>query len=205
MNLQRIHTISGIILLVFVLLHLGNHLVALKDVEDHLNMMEGIRPYYRNIFSETILLVAIAVQVYSGIYMFKRVKSRGNYNTLLQKWSGLYLAVFFIFHLSAVFAGRFLLNLDTNFYYGAAGLNSFPENVFFIPYYGLAIISIVFHAGTGFKNMITGRQIGNSLSAGNIVLLGLGVLLALITIYGLTGKFSGVEIPEPYHILTLEK
>lgn len=50
-----------------------------------------------------------------------------------------------VIHISAVFMGRYLFNLDTDFYFGVAGLNLFPLNLFFIPYYGLAIFSSFCH------------------------------------------------------------
>lgn len=205
MSYKRLHAFTGFIILVFVILHLGNHLAALKGVDQHLEVMRIIRPFYRNIFSESILLLAIAFQIYSGISMFKRLNAKGNKNLLIQKWTGLYLAVFFLFHLSAVFMGRLILHLDTNFYFGAAGLNSWPLSLFFISYYGLAILSIVLHAGNGIGSLLSGQSKNKSLSGRNILLLLLGASMAILIIYGLTGRFSGIEIPENYKVLTGKK
>jgi hypothetical protein len=40
------------------------------------------------------------------------------------------MALFLIIHVSAVLTGRFILHLDTNFYFGVAGINNFPFSLF---------------------------------------------------------------------------
>ncbi|EPR68631.1 hypothetical protein ADICYQ_2328 [Cyclobacterium qasimii M12-11B] len=108
--------------------------------------MNDLRIIYRNVIAETILLVTVATQIVSGIKLFlKKRKTKYDLFEKLQIWTGLYLAIFLVFHLSAVLFGRLVLELDTNFYFGVTGLNTFPLNLFFIPYYGLAIISFFGH------------------------------------------------------------
>jgi hypothetical protein len=101
---------------------------------------------YRNVFIETLLLAAVLVQIITGLWLFnKGRKWASTFFEKLQIWSGLYLAIFFLIHLSAVLGGRWVLHLDTNFYFGVSGLNTFPFNLFFIPYYGLAVMSFFGH------------------------------------------------------------
>jgi len=108
--------------------------------------MNDLRVVYRNIIAETILLFAVVIQFFSGIKLFlTKRKTVTNFYDKLQIWTGLYIAFFLLIHLSAVLSGKLILNLDTNFYFGVAGLNIFPLNLFFIPYYGLAIISFFGH------------------------------------------------------------
>jgi hypothetical protein len=108
--------------------------------------MHVLRNVYRNPVMEICLLLAVGVQIMSGIKLWipKRKTVTSTFDKL-QLWSGMYLAFFFIIHISAVLAGRFLLQLDTNFYFGVAGLNTFPLSFFFIPYYSLAIFSFFVH------------------------------------------------------------
>jgi len=144
--MKRVHHTSGLIITIFIILHLFNHLYSLFGIEAHLQMMDLLRLFYRNILIETILLLAILVQIISGITLFrKNRKTVVGFFEKLQIWSGLYLAFFLTFHLSAIFIGRLILDLDTNFYFGAAGINTFPFYFFFIPYYGLAILSFFGH------------------------------------------------------------
>jgi cytochrome bd-type quinol oxidase subunit 2 len=146
MNKRKIHFISGLTITIFIVLHLSNHLYGIFGAVKHIEIMLKLRHFYRNFFIETILILAVFVQIISGLVFFmeKRKKATNNFDKL-QIWSGLYLAFFFVFHLAAVFVGRFFLNLDTNFYFGVAGLNNYPSNLFFIPYYGIAIISLFGH------------------------------------------------------------
>lgn len=134
MTINKIHYISGLSITVFVGLHLFNHTLSIFGAERHIEMMNVLRHFYRNIFVETILLLAVLIQIISGLNLFKtNRKSAKSFFDKLHIGTGLYLAIFFIIHLSAVLTGRLVLNLDTNFYFGVAGLNSFPFNLFFIP------------------------------------------------------------------------
>ncbi len=146
MRIKTLHYISGLIISLFVGLHLFNHFCSIFGAVKHIEIMNSLRLIYRNIVIETVLLGAVGVQILSGFSLFK--KSRQMAVSTFEKlhiWSGLYMAIFFVIHISAVVGSRLFLNLDTNFYFGVAGLNSFPTNLFFIPYYGLAVFSFFTH------------------------------------------------------------
>src|SRR5690606_15574 len=146
MNLKRIHFITGLTISLFVGIHLFNHAYSILGADRHIELMTSLRLVYRNAIAETILILAVLVQMISGLTLFIRRRRQAVTNfDKLQLWTGLYLAVFLTIHLGAVFVGRLVLNLDTNFYFGVAGLNSFPTNLFFIPYYAFAIISFFGH------------------------------------------------------------
>jgi hypothetical protein len=170
--------------------------------DKHIEVMTTLRLFYRNIFVETILLLALATQVYSGLKLYKA--KRQTAKTFFEKlhiWTGLYLALFFIIHLGAVFAGRFFLQLDTNFYFGVAGLNNFPTNLFFIPYYGLAIISFFGHIAAIHSQKMQHTVFGlTAIMQSNLILV-FGICLTLVIFYGLTNHFQGVEIPIEYNVL----
>ena len=164
--------------------------------------MSTLRHFYRNFFAETILLLAVATQIYSGLNLFKT--KRKNAQTLFEKlhiWTGLYLAIFFVIHLSAVLAGRIILNLDTNFYFGVAGLNNFPTNLFFIPYYALAIISFFGHIAVIHDKKMKYPILGLSPNGQSFVILIFGLIFTIVIFYGLTNHFNGVIIPTEYNVL----
>ncbi|WP_341224956.1 hypothetical protein [uncultured Arcticibacterium sp.] len=164
--------------------------------------MNYLRHFYRNIFIETILLSAVLVQIFSGLKLFKsKRKTANSYFEKLHIWTGLYLAIFFIIHLGAVLGGRFILKLDTNFYFGVAGLNTFPFSLFFIPYYALAIISFFGHVA-GIHNKKMKHTIFSLTPYGQSkAILIFGVCLTLVILYGLTNHFAGVKIPTEYNTL----
>ncbi|WP_103867385.1 hypothetical protein [Aquimarina sp. I32.4] len=119
----------------------------------------------------------------------------------LQLWSGVYLVFFFVFHLGAVFIGRFILNLDTNIYFGVAGLNTFPHYLFFAPYYGLAIISFFGHLSSIHRMKVKSILLEIKPSKQAYIILFSGIILSFILLYGLTNGFNGIEIPTEYHIV----
>jgi len=164
--------------------------------------MNSLRIFYRNIFVETILLCAVFVQIFSGLTLFKanRKTATSNFDKL-HIWTGLYLAIFFVIHLSAVLGGRLFLNLDTNFYFGVAGLNSFPLNLFFIPYYALAIISFFGHIACIHNKKMKQNIFGITPDGQSKAILIFGICLTTVILYGLTNHFNGVNIPTEYNIL----
>jgi len=200
--MKKIHYISGITITIFVVLHLFNHVYSLFGAAAHIELMNDLRILYRNAVSETILIFAVVVQVVSGAKLFlQKRKSAKTFFDNLQIWSGCYLAFFLVFHLSAVLIGRYILDLDTNFYFGAAGLNTFPLNLFFVPYYTLAITSFFGHISAIHSKKMESNFIGLEPAKQSAIILIFGMVLAVVILYGLTNGFSGIEIPKAYDIM----
>lgn len=199
---RKIHRFSGLLISVFIGMHLINHLSAVFGPGDHIDLMNKLRPFYRNLFAESFLVVAIAIQLVSGFKAFRvNRKMATSFFEKIQVWTGLYLAVFLVFHLSAVFGGRIILGLDTNFYFGVAGLNTFPFNLFFIPYYALAIISFFGHLSAIHNNKMRYSVAGIKPNGQARFIFMIGVVVTLVIFYGLTNGFAGVVIPIEYNIL----
>ena len=202
MSIKKLHFFTGLTITIFVGIHLFNHVWSIFGAEAHLELMNVFRLFYRNTFVEIVLLTAVLIQIISGIKLF--IISRKNVVSRFEKlriWSGMYLALFFIIHLSAVLGGRFILNLDTNFYFGVAGLNTFPFNLFFVPYYGLAIISFFGHIAAIHAKKMQNYVLGLTTQQQSKVILAFGIALTLLIFYGLTNGFKGVEIPKNYQVL----
>lgn len=199
---RKLHHYGGVIITVFVVMHLVNHIMSIFGAAEHIDYMHTLRPFYRNPIAESILLLAVSFQIYSGTKLFirKRTLAQSGFERL-QIWSGLYLAFFFIIHLSAVFVGRKLLDLDTNFYFGVAGLNTFPLNLFFIPYYILAITAFFGHIAAIHNKKMTTSILGLNPSSQSKIILFFGVLLSIFILFGLTNYFQGVTIPHEYNVL----
>jgi len=202
MTIRKIHYLSGLTITIFVGLHLFNHVSSIFGADIHIEIMNSFRLIYRNIFVEIILFSAVLVQILSGLKLFttNRKTATSNFDKL-HIWTGLYLAVFFIIHLSAVLGGRFFLNLDTNFYFGVAGLNSFPFNLFFIPYYALAIISFFGHLACIHNKKMKKNIFGLTPNGQSKTILIFGICMTIVIFFGLTNHFGGVEIPTEYKII----
>lgn len=202
MDIRRIHYISGLILCLFIGLHLLNHMISIWGVEQHILMMNGLRLIYRNPVSESLVLGACLTQVISGIALLrKRNRVQASGLERLQAWSGIYLAVFLVIHIGAVLGGRFVLQLDTNFYFGAAGINTFPFALFFIPYYGLAIMAITGHIAAIHGRKMQHKVLGCTAQQQAIAILVIGFCGMLAIFYGLTGHFQGIDLPAEYVVL----
>ncbi len=200
--MNRLHFITGSVIFIFILTHLGNHLAGFLSADSHINLMNALRKVYRNPVIETVLLLSILSQVISGLTLFIHKRKFANeFFGKLQLWSGLYLAAFFLIHVSAVMIGRYFLNLDTNFYFGAAGLNVFPINLFFIPYYGLAILAFFGHLSAIHFRKMKFQLLGISVSNQSKAILLMGIFVTVMILYGLTNGFTGADIPKEYHIL----
>lgn len=204
-DLRKLHYISGLTISLFVGLHLINHLISVLGAGSHIELMEVFRKVYRNPILESLLLLAVLTQIISGLrlWLFKR-KNTQDFFEKLQLWTGLYLAFFLVIHVSAVMSGRFILHLDTNFYFGVAGLNTFPLSLFFMPYYGLAICSFFGHVAAIHHQKMKHTLLGIKPHQQAYIILVTGLLMTVFIFYGLTNGFSGVDIPEDYHILVGE-
>lgn len=202
MNWKRAHYLSGILLSAFIGFHLLNHSIAFVSEAAHIRMMNLGRLVYRNGVVESLLLLAVAVQVGSGVRLV--LNKRKRVNSLfgsLQIWTGSYLLFFLLIHVSAVLIGRFVLHLDTNLYFGAAGLNTFPVNLFFIPYYGFAIIAVFGHLAAAHYQKMNSNLFGLSPKSQAIMVVCSGITIAVFILYSLTNRFGGMTIPAQYNVM----
>lgn len=199
---KKLHYFSGLTITVFVALHLFNHLVSIWGIDKHIELMASLRLFYRNLFVEIILLSAVVIQIISGLKLF--FESRKKAVSMVDKlhlWSGLYLAFFLVIHVAAVMVGRFVLHLDTNFYFGAAGVNSFPFNLFFIPYYALAILSFFGHIAAIHAKKMKNKVLNLSPEKQAYIFMVVGVVVTFCVFYGITNHFTGIDLPKEYNVL----
>jgi succinate dehydrogenase/fumarate reductase cytochrome b subunit len=202
MPLKRLHYFSGLTLALFVGLHLMNHLWSLAGPAAHIDMMATLRLIYRNPVVETLLLIAVGVQVVSGLRLRRKLRGQtAGFYPRLQLWSGLYLAFFLMAHVFAVMMGRFVFQLDTNYYFGAAGINFFPTMLFYIPYYSLACMAFFGHVAAIHSMKMRASLLGLTPVQQSHVLLVLGGAFTLVLLYALTQGFRGIDLPADYLIL----
>lgn len=202
MSTRKIHYISGLTITIFTGLHLFNHICSILGPNTHIAVMNTLRIFYRNLFAESILLTAVFVQIISGLKLFKtNRKTAISTFDKFHVWTGLYLAFFLIIHLSAILTGRYYLHLDTNFYFGVAGLNTFPFNLFFIPYYGLAIFSFFGHIAAVHNKKMKQTILNLTPVQQSKIILIFGFFMTFSIFLGLTNHFKGVKIPNEYKVL----
>jgi len=198
---RKLHYISGLIITAFIGLHLFNHCWGIFGAEQHIEMMNSLRLLYRNIFVEPLLLIAVLVQIYSGVHLYRinRKKAITGFEKL-HIWTGLYLAFFLVIHVTAIMVGRYFFHFDTNYYFSAIGF-TFPYYFFFFPYYSLAILSFFGHIAAVHYKKMKKNLLGLTPTRQSKVILFLGVFITLFVFYGLTNHFTGVNIPTNHNIL----
>lgn len=197
--LHKIHRISAAIIGTYILFHLFNHLLALNGINAHIEFMNAYREIYRFPVIESLLLLLVAFQFGSGFYFFiTRLGQRHGFFERTQALSGAYLAFFLLIHVLAVLSGRIVFDLDTNFYYAAAGLNITPFQVFFLPYYFLAIVALFIHVACAF-HWLTREHVAERIR-NNIVYFAilLSVILSTSIVATFMGAFYKVDIPAEY-------
>ncbi|MEM7103713.1 MAG: hypothetical protein AAF502_11315 [Bacteroidota bacterium] len=192
--MKKLHLYSGLIISLFVFAHLANHALIFWGEEVHLAFMDGLRRVYRYVVVEALLIAAVVLQVFSGIKLFvKRRKFRLSGFDRLQLYSGTYLAFFLLIHVSAVLIARSYFLIDTDLYFGAAGLNLWPFQLFFIPYYFLAVLAFFIHLACAYRISMMGFLGGKRKAELHAkIIIGLGVILSTLIIIGM----QGVEIPQ---------
>ena len=101
----------------------------------------------------------------------------------LQTAAGMYLAIYLISHMIAVFVlGRMVMKVDTDFLFasrGAGGAAARPWNVRLIPHYSLAVWALFIHLGCGLRGVLLSHR--TSVSAANAsawAMVGIGAAIA---------------------------
>lgn len=201
MTLRHLHRYSAVLLGLFLLAHLANHLAGLAGIDAHIALMERLRVVYRFPLIEALLLAAVGVQVASGItFLVRGWKKRRGAVYALQAVSGGYLAFFFLNHVGAVLVGRTVLDLDTNFHFAAAGMHVAPFHFFFMPYYFLAVLALFTHLGC----FLYWRRLRASPAGARQALalsMTTGAVLGLLIVLMLAGALYPVHIPAEYRTL----
>lgn len=199
--MNRIHRFSGIYLSLFITVHLLNHLTALHSISSHLKVMQVLRIVYKQPIVEGLLLLAVLLQVGSGLslvvrsYQNNKKRKQPRPQSPWKRWqrySGLYLAFFLCMHTGATLHGQYVLGLDTNFYFAAKVVQALPEALFFVPYYGLGVLAYVVHLVSLWRLSAAAKEGANRRAW---LVIGLGVVLALLL---LTTLLQPMKLPVEY-------
>lgn len=192
----KIHRLSAVVLLIFISLHLINHISAVRSVEAHRMVMEAFRVIYRTPLIEPVLIFLVVVQsVTGGMQLRNTWRKWPHIWHKVQFFSGAYLLFFLTNHTIAVlFTLRILLELDSDFYAAAGGLHVEPLQWFFIPYYLLAVIAFFAHIASYVYFKV--RLVRDSRSQVSSVILTGGVILSVFIVGAFSGLFYEVELPD---------
>jgi succinate dehydrogenase/fumarate reductase cytochrome b subunit len=197
-TLRTYHFVSAIVLGLFVVLHIANHIVGLAGQDQHVAFMRAVRPLYRNAIVEPLILGLFASQIATGLGMVVRGwRTRRGTVAWMQAGSGLYLAAFVMLHVLAVLSGRISLGLDTDFRFAAAGFHVSGWPWYFWPYYTFALFALFTHIGCAiYWNTIDRRSRFARIALGTMVAM--GAVTGLLVSSALAGVLYPVDIPAAY-------
>ncbi len=109
-----IHGATAAAITVYILFHLGNHLLGLIGPDAHAAMMKAGRHVYRSPVIEPVLIGLVLFQAGTGMRLAARWSAApGNAHRAFQAASGAYLAAFIITHMNSLFAARVVRKLET--------------------------------------------------------------------------------------------
>jgi len=154
-RLRFAHGVSAAaILLIFLALHLVNHLAGLWSADLHRALMSQFRDIYRARLVEPILVTLLLFQITSGpILVWQYAKHRvGSWRTL-QIASGVYLFFYLVSHMNSVFIYARTyegVQTDWDFATGApTGLLRDAWNIRLLPHYLLGVFFVLTHLVLG--------------------------------------------------------
>jgi succinate dehydrogenase/fumarate reductase cytochrome b subunit len=196
-----IHRGSAAVLITFAAVHLANHLAGLRGVEAHLAFMDAARSVYRAPFVEPFLLLAVLVQLLTGLAQLRAGSGRrSDVWSRLQAVSGGYLLFFLANHTLTILAARGWFGLDSNFFLAAAVLTIPPLPLLFAPYYALGVLALFAHIACAVHFRIHGKH-GDRIAKSLLVA---GVVLAPIIVAVFTGAVHDIHLPPAYRELVAQ-
>jgi hypothetical protein len=196
-TLRRVHRTTAIVVTLFAAVHVANHLMALGSVDAHLRFMRAARVVYRQPLVEAVLLLCVGVQAASGLSLLRTGwKRRTGAVAWLQAGSGAWLALFLAIHVAAVLFGRVVSGLDTNLHFAAAGLHVQPFQLFFLPYYFLAVAALFAHLGCVVSRRAVRTPGLRAFTLGASVCVGIVASAAILA--ALMGALYPYEVPARY-------
>ena len=154
---RRIHGYSAMLIAVFALTHIANHSLGIISLSTHATVLHALRAVYREQVIETLLVLAVLGQVSTGsVMVWKSYLRSGTPIRNMQILSGLFLAFFFLSHLSAVYHTR-QRGIDTDFAWavsGPAGLLGVNGSAALVPLYTLSVLMIFIHLASQMRRRL---------------------------------------------------
>ncbi len=196
--MERLHKVSAAVVFAFLCLHFGNHFIGLEGRDAHVQFMDAARLIYRHPIIELAIVLAFVLQIITGVALARVIwRDKKDFIHQLQAASGMILAVFLLIHFAAIAYGRMVLNLDTNFYFAAAGLMTPGWMYAFYGYYGAGIFAMFVHMGCIAYDIFkkTNKPVGYVFLVGTT---GLGAYVTWLLLMMYSGHLYPVTLPDAY-------
>src|SRR5260221_7582593 len=198
--LRLAHGISALaIILMFLGMHIPNHLVGLVGPEAHASFMRVVRHIYRAKAIEPVLVGLFLFQVSPGLYLaFRHMAKPMDRFRAFQIASGMYLAFYVLGHMDSVFLfARLFLGIDTDWGFAAGAPSALikdPWNIRLVPHYALGVFFVLAHLSSGLRVVLLAhglrRVIADRLMMGGSITAGLVAALIVLAMCGMRIHFA---------------
>jgi hypothetical protein len=154
------HGIAALaIIMLFLALHIFNHLLGLFGAEIHAAFMKMARHVYRAKPIEPVLVVLLLLQVMSGVWLsWRYMGERMDRFRAFQLASGIYLAFYVVGHMDSVFIlARTYLGIETDWAFATGapqGLIRDSWNIRLVPHYWLGVFFVLSHLSSGLRGVL---------------------------------------------------
>ena len=189
---------AALFILLYLALHLGNHLVGLAGEAQHTAVMKALRHFYRSSLGEPLVLGLLFFLLVSGaVLAWAGSRQRADRFRAFQIASGVYLLVAITSHVNAVLnLARVVLKIDTDWAFATgapAGLIADPWNIRLLPYYLMAVFFGVAHPFSGLRVIMlkhgTAGPLADRIMIGGLVLAALLAIIILLAMCGVRLNF----------------
>ena len=191
-RLSIAHGISACaIIVLFIAPHIGNHLAGFWNGATHIMTMTAVRQVYRSEIVEPVLLTLILFQIVSGVVLVRdRIRHRSGMFETLQTMTGVYVGVYFLAHMTAVFAARYA-GTDTNWNWltgNGHGMLTSLSSIPLVAHYWVGPVAIFSHVACGLRQAMLQKSV-SALMADRFArtLIGLGALASSVILVALLG------------------
>jgi hypothetical protein len=195
--LRVAHGVSALaIVLIFLALHLTNHLMFPTGPATYEAVQKIFRLVYRNNILQLLLVALIFFQVGTGLFFVWRLTAAPSdrFRTF-QTVSGVYLALYVLGHMDSVFIfARTYLGIDTGWNFATgdpAGMIKDPWNIRLLPHYWLGVFFVLAHLASGARVIMMAH--GGSKALIDRLLVGGAVAAGFVATWIVVGM-SGMRI-----------
>lgn len=200
--MKQLHRITGIVVSVFAIVHLGNHAMAWFGIETHQLVLDTLRKVYRKPYVELPLILCFVFQAYSGLRLFLALRKKAQKTPLerLKMYSGLAIGLFLLQHIPATLGMRWLYGFDTNFYFAARVVCEAPYLFYFVPYYFLGVLAFGMHIASIHHQKIEPIVGARKATTQMYAIIAFFVIWALLILFVLMGGKFSFHIPSVYQV-----
>ena len=197
--LRVAHGVSALaIVLIFLALHLTNHLMFPTGPTTYEAVQKVFRHVYRSNILQPVLVALILFQVGTGLFFVWRLTAAPSdrFRTF-QIASGVYLAAYVLGHMDSVFIfARTYLGIDTGWEFATgdpAGMIKDRWNIRLLPHYWLAMFFVLSHIASGSRVIMMAHGVSKALAdrllVGGVVAAGFFATWIMLGMSGMRIQF----------------